>query len=89
MKTKYKYFEFYKDGDTWIVYNHVTDELLGHVEYYGKWEEWESILDDGVGFTQSCHTDMAHFLGQLNEDKKKGVVGVPDDIRHKNRSGDS
>lgn len=66
MKTKYKYLEFDKDGNIWIVYNHVTDEQLGIVEYCKKWKQWESILDDGVGFTQRCHEDMGHFLAQLN-----------------------
>ena len=71
MKKKYKYLEFDKDGDVWIVYNHVTDEQLGYVEYYAKWKQWESILDDGVGFTESCHIDMAHFLNQLNQKGQK------------------
>jgi hypothetical protein len=70
MKTKYKYLEFDKDGNIWICFNHVTDEQLGHVEYYARWKQWESVLKPEIGFTQICHIDMSHFLGQLNSGGK-------------------
>ena len=70
MKTKYKYLEFVKEDSYWVVWNHVTDEHLGHVEYYKKWHQWESYLREGVGFTTGCHKDMSHFLDQLNREGK-------------------
>ncbi len=70
MKTKYKYLEFEVDSrNSWVCFNHVTDELLGYVEYGKKWKQWESVLNADVGFTEQCHLDMADFLKQLN---KKG-----------------
>ena len=71
IKTKYKYLEFDRDGEIWIVFNHVTDEQLGRVEYFTKWKQWESVLNMEIGFTVQCHVDMADFLSQLN------IIGNP------------
>ena len=68
MILKYKYLEFIED-DGWAVYNHVTNEYLGYVEYGKRWKQWESNLLVDVGFTERCHLDMAHFLHQLNKEE--------------------
>lgn len=71
MKTKYKYLQFEVDSrNSWVVFNHVTDEFLGYVEYGKRWKQWESALNSDIGFTEQCHLDMADFLHQLNKQGK-------------------
>lgn len=70
MKTEYKYIKFENCGSMWICRNRKKDYPLGMVTYIGKWKEWEFCPDSDMGFTIECLNDIAHFIGQLNEQSK-------------------
>jgi len=75
MKTKYKYIEFVKQesglrpDDTWQCLNR-KKVLLGHVGYIAEWSEWEFCPTPNKGFTIVCLRDIAHFLDELNKERK-------------------
>lgn len=69
MKTEYKRITFVGAHDgagSWVCFNS-KQELLGYVEYDKEWKQWVSVLDNDIKFSGSCHTDMAHFINQLNK----------------------
>lgn len=72
MKTKYRYISFVPAGDgLWLCFNTKAGDVLMIIEYYKPWKQWVSsgTVPDAV-FSHDCHTNIAHFLQQLNEKDK-------------------
>lgn len=73
MKTKYKYIYFEKIKGEWICFNNKSKYALGWICYYRKWKLYVIEFKSGCVFNNSCLTDIAHFLKQLQRDKSKAV----------------
>ena len=73
MKTKYKYIYFEEHKEpilkraVWTCYNKRGKYPLGFCEFHDTWKEWEFCPEPNMGFTIECLNDIAHFIGQLNE----------------------
>ncbi len=69
MKTKYKYINFTEveaePKNRWNCRNNRPGDLLGTVEWYAKWKQYEFIPQYGMGFTIECLLDIADFIKQL------------------------
>ena len=74
MKTEYKYIKFVQTVlvDNWNCLNRKSGDGLGCVSYYAPWRQFVFEPDEmgDVIFNSSCLRDIAHFLDQLNEQKK-------------------
>ncbi len=71
MKTQYKYIEFVMVDDRWVCRNRKSRRVLCEVERLNQWRQYvTSLVDPDAIFSHECHTDIAHFLQQLNEEKK-------------------
>lgn len=73
MKTTYKYIEFVWVSGRWICRNRKSRLVICETEYvdYDGLGQWvTSYTDSDAIFSHECHTDIAHFLQQLNEEKK-------------------
>lgn len=72
MKTRYKHIHFVDSHDNdskpvYLCYNK-ADELLYRDEYYPPWKQYVSItVSLDIVFSESCHRDIAHFIGQLKK----------------------
>jgi len=68
VKTRYKFIHFGKmsdDPEVWICNNNRTGKALGYIEYYKPWRQMCFHPYAGTVFSDECHRDIAHFLGQL------------------------
>lgn len=69
MKTKYKYIEFVMVDGRWVCRNRTSRLVLCEVERYRR-QYVMCFADLEAIFSDDCLTDIAHFLQQLNEEKK-------------------
>jgi hypothetical protein len=68
MKTRYKFIHFNENGrGQWLCYNNRTGDVLGIVRQ-GAWKKLMFQPQSFTEFSQDCHLDIAHFMGQLNPD---------------------
>lgn len=79
MKTEYKHIKFVQTTliDHWNCLNKKSGEELGSVSYYKPWKQFvfEPYELGDIVFNTTCLRDIAHFLDQLNKQKK--APGVP------------
>lgn len=71
--TKYKYIGFsryYSETGPYYKCRNRKGELLGYVNYYARWKEWEFCPEPHIGLTIQCLTDIADFIGKLNSFSK-------------------
>lgn len=68
MKTKYDTVEFMTFGPEWDCYNN-DGENIGRVYYGGFSSRWY-YAGRGTGQSAEQLLDIAHFLKQLNDEKK-------------------
>ena len=74
MQTEYKYLKFVLLGhkprtDVWGCFGTGgTSDMLGTVEWYGRWRQYCLFNDGDVGcvFSGDCLDDISHFLKQVN-----------------------
>lgn len=75
MKTKYKHIKFTKTTlvGHWNCFNVKSGDSLGSVFYDKQCSQYIFEPDEfgEYAFTSSCLRDMAHFLDQLNEQRKR------------------
>jgi hypothetical protein len=66
MKTKYKFIDFTKVKDLWVIRNIKSGVPIAALEYYAPWRQWVlSAVNPGSVFSADCLTDIADFLVQL------------------------
>jgi len=74
MKTEYKYIKFVQTVliGHWNCLNKKSGDELGSVAFYDPWNRFcfEPVEFWGVIFESICLRDIAHFLDQLNKQKK-------------------
>jgi len=79
MKTKYKYIHFEQTvlAGCWNCLNNKSNDDLGSVIWYKPWGQFvfEPVELGDIIFNASCLRDIAHFLDQLNKQKK--ATGSP------------
>lgn len=59
----------------WTVHNHKTNDYLGVIKWYSQWRQYcfipHGCVEYSVIFSQSCLRDIAEFIKeQMNERKK-------------------
>lgn len=69
MKTTYKYIHFEKIEGEWFCFNNKSKCVLGWICYYRKWRLYVIEFEPGCVFNNTCLTDIAHFLKQLQGGK--------------------
>ncbi len=78
MQTEYKHIKFIKADSVggWICLNRISAGDLGTVFYYGPWRKfvYEPAELGHCVFDSGCLRNIAHFLDQLNEEKKTPAV---------------
>lgn len=47
-------------------------EVLGFVEYYENWKEWQFAPAENTAFTVECLSDLSNFVAELNKERPKG-----------------
>ncbi len=70
MKTSYKFIKFeevFLAVKGWGCLNKKTGDILGIATFYPEWRQWVMDFKEASVFNKSCLEDIAHFLGQLNE----------------------
>jgi hypothetical protein len=70
MTTRYRFIHFEQVGDHWTCRTNRNNDLLGTVEWFVRWREWEYVPQEGTGYSVGCLRDMADFLAQLNAQPK-------------------
>ena len=78
MKTKYKWLEFVeypelknKKTKVYAVIHKDSGDDLGEIKWFGRWRQYCFFPDWVVLFSRSCLRDIADFIDQLMEDRKK------------------
>ncbi len=83
MKTKYKHIQFIESTvwikssknkrktKVWEIIDSSNDDILGYVEWHSPWREYCSTTEDDVRISRSCHLDIADFIKQLMDIRKK------------------
>jgi len=83
MTKKFCKFEF-MGGDWYDVWNHKT-ELIGHIEFMGKWKKHKQFIfcpDEDTFFTSGCLIEIVKFLDKLNKQKElEGLLCVKQDTQ--------
>lgn len=70
MKAFYKYIHFAQLTDhEWVCMNTKKKEMLGTVEFYKNWRQWEFAPDELAVFSAGCLDDISHFMQQLKDPK--------------------
>jgi hypothetical protein len=57
------------DGERWRVTTKNGVTLLGHIEWYARWSQFEFLPVLGAAFTSDCLRAMAGRLDQLTADR--------------------
>ena len=74
MKTQYKHIHFTNPSnceDEWNCFNNKNGSFLGFVDYYKVWRKYIIQFSSRAVLDENCLFDIAVFLRQLNEQKKK------------------
>jgi len=79
MKTEYKYIQFdlveqdeTKKTQAYTVRNISLQIILGYIKRYGAWRQYCFFPMIGTIYGEGCLKDVADFVKQLMEDRKKG-----------------
>lgn len=72
MKKVYRHikFEWNEGYEQWECFNKKSDDPMGSVEFYDAWSQYVIEFKPKFVFNDRCLMDVAHFLSQLNKEKK-------------------
>jgi hypothetical protein len=66
MTTKFRYIECKPRGDQWMCFSTSKPvQLLGTVQMYFPWRQWQFCPESYTAFTVDCLRDIAEFIAQL------------------------
>ena len=77
MKTEYDYLSFDltekqpKKTTSWYCREKSNKNILGYVGWYAPWRQYCFCPVGQTVFNESCLQDIRHFIGQLEEERKK------------------
>ena len=77
MKTKYKFIYFKqvenpgRKTQRWECYNSNSEHCVGEVVWYSPWRRYWFYVAEGTGVDMRCCLDIADFLKQLMDARKK------------------
>lgn len=75
MKTEYRHIEFKQDAKgIWHCGNPKQDCYLGFAEFVPRWKCFQFAPEPNTAFTQDCLADLAHFVGQLDQEYKSSLM---------------
>ena len=52
-------------GGVWLIRNKRSKDVLGHIEWYARWNQYVAIFQENVVWSQECLADVRDFIQQL------------------------
>ena len=81
LKTEGKYIDFRLHGispsgktKTWKVQNRETLEILGTIEWFGRWRKYTFAPKPDMVFEETCLRDISEFIQQETSNQRKAAA---------------